>query len=68
MQHYVIKFLSVIAAGRWFSPDTLVSSTNKTHRTTYSYRYHVINEKSCVIVVADIISGENWLVMFLFSV
>ena len=26
------KFLSVIAAGRWFSPDTPVSSTNKTHR------------------------------------
>jgi hypothetical protein len=32
MQHYGIKFLSVIAAGRWFSPDTPVSSTNKTYR------------------------------------
>jgi len=31
MQHYVIKFLLVIAAGRWFSPGTPVSSANKTY-------------------------------------
>ena len=29
IQHYVIKF-SVTCAGRWFSPGTPVSSTNKT--------------------------------------
>jgi hypothetical protein len=28
--HYVIKFVSDIVAGRWFSPGTLVFSTNKT--------------------------------------
>ena len=31
LQHYVIKFVSD-AAGRWFSPGTLVFSTNKTDR------------------------------------
>ena len=30
IQHYVIKFVSDLRAGRWFSPGTLVSSTNKT--------------------------------------
>jgi hypothetical protein len=31
VQHYVIKFVSdLLAAGQWFSPGTLVSSTNKT--------------------------------------
>ena len=30
IQHYVIKFVSEFAIGRWFSPDTPVSSTNKT--------------------------------------
>ena len=29
IQHYVIKFVSYIATGRWFSPGTPVSSTNK---------------------------------------
>jgi hypothetical protein len=28
--HYVIKFLQGLATGWWFSPDTLVSSINKT--------------------------------------
>ena len=28
--HYVIKFVSDIVTGRWFSPGTLVFSTNKT--------------------------------------
>jgi hypothetical protein len=33
MQHYVIEFVSdlSLAADRWFSPDSLVSSTNKTN-------------------------------------
>ena len=31
IQHYVIKFISdLIVTGRWFSPDTPVSATNKT--------------------------------------
>jgi hypothetical protein len=35
IQHYVIKFVSdLIAAGRWFSLGTTVSSTNKTDATT----------------------------------
>jgi hypothetical protein len=32
MQHYVIKFVSDLRLGRWFSPDTPVSPTNKTDR------------------------------------
>ena len=32
IQHYVIKFLQGLATGWWFSPDTLVSSINKTDR------------------------------------
>jgi hypothetical protein len=32
IQHYVIKFCQCLAAGRWFSPDTPVSSTNKNNR------------------------------------
>ena len=32
IQHYVIKFVSDLQTGRWFSPGTLVSSTNKTDR------------------------------------
>jgi hypothetical protein len=34
IQHYVIKFLSDLsfATGRWFSPGTPISSTNKTDR------------------------------------
>ena len=32
IQHYVIHFVIDYAAGRWFSPGTLVSSTNKTER------------------------------------
>ena len=33
IQLYVIKFLSdLLAAGRWFSPGTPISSTNKTDR------------------------------------
>jgi hypothetical protein len=35
IQHYVIKFVSdLIAAGRWISLGTTVSSTNKTDATT----------------------------------
>jgi hypothetical protein len=30
IQHYLIKFVSDFAAGLWFSPGSLVSSTNKT--------------------------------------
>jgi hypothetical protein len=30
IQHYVIKFVSDFAVGRWFCPGTTVSSTNKT--------------------------------------
>ena len=30
IQHYVIKFVSDFVAGRWFSPDSPVCSTNKT--------------------------------------
>ena len=30
IQHYVIKFCQWLATGRWFSPGTAVSSTNKT--------------------------------------
>ena len=30
VQHYVIKFVSDLGAGRWYSLGTLVSSTNKT--------------------------------------
>ena len=30
IQHYVIKFVSHLGAGHWFSPDIPVSSTNKT--------------------------------------
>ena len=30
IQHYVIKFCQWFAAGRWFSPDSPVSSTSKT--------------------------------------
>ena len=32
IEHYVIKFVSDFATGRWFSPGTPVSSTNKTDR------------------------------------
>ena len=32
MQHYVIKVSQRLAAGRWFSPCTQVSSTNLTGR------------------------------------
>ena len=32
IQHYVIKFVSDLWQGQWFSPGTLVSSTNKTDR------------------------------------
>ena len=32
IQHYVIKFVSDLWQGRWFSPSTPVSSTNKTDR------------------------------------
>ena len=33
VQHYVIKFVSDLRqTGRWFSPDTPISSTNKTDR------------------------------------
>ena len=32
MQHYVIKFVIDLWQVRWFSPDTLVFSTNKTDR------------------------------------
>jgi hypothetical protein len=32
IQHYVIKFVSNLAAGQWFSPGMPVSSTNKTDR------------------------------------
>jgi len=32
IQHYVIKFVNDLPTGRWFSPGTLVSSTNKTDR------------------------------------
>jgi hypothetical protein len=31
IQHYVIKFCQRLVVGRWFSPSTLVSSTNKTY-------------------------------------
>ena len=30
IQHYVIKFISEFATGRWVSPGTPVSSTNET--------------------------------------
>jgi hypothetical protein len=30
IQYYVIKFVSAFVTGRWFSPDTPISSTNKT--------------------------------------
>jgi len=29
IQHYVIKFVSLLATGQWFFPGTPVSSTNK---------------------------------------
>jgi hypothetical protein len=32
IQHYVIKFVSDYSTGRWFSPGTPFSSTNKTDR------------------------------------
>ena len=32
IHQYVIKFCQWLATGRWFSPDTPVSSTNKTDR------------------------------------
>ena len=32
IQHYVIKFLSKLAADRWFTQSTPVSSTNRTDR------------------------------------
>ena len=32
IQHYVMKFVSDLPAGRWLSPETPVSSTNKTYR------------------------------------
>jgi hypothetical protein len=32
MQHYVRKFVIDLWQVRWFSPDTLVFSTNKTDR------------------------------------
>ena len=32
VQHYVIKFISDLPTGRWFSPGPSVSSTNKTDR------------------------------------
>ena len=32
IQHYVIKFFSDVATGRWFSPNSPVSFTNKTDR------------------------------------
>ena len=30
IQYYVIKFVSALVTGRWFSPGTPISSTNKT--------------------------------------
>ena len=32
IQHYVIKVCQWLTTGRWFSPGTLISSTNKTER------------------------------------
>ena len=32
IQHYVVKKIQWLATGRWFSPGTPVSSTNKTDR------------------------------------
>jgi hypothetical protein len=32
IQHHVIKFVSDLETGRWFSPSTQVSSTSKTDR------------------------------------
>jgi hypothetical protein len=32
IQHYMIKVYQWLATGQWFSPGTLVSSTNKTDR------------------------------------
>ena len=32
IQHYLIKFVSNLATGWWFSPGTPISSTNKTDR------------------------------------
>jgi hypothetical protein len=32
IQHYVDKVCQLLTTGQWFSPGTLVSSTNKTDR------------------------------------
>jgi hypothetical protein len=64
IDYYMAFFISYPLSARYgfnFSTGIIIY-------TIYSYRYHVINGKCCVIVVAEIISGENWLVMFLFSV
>jgi hypothetical protein len=47
IQHYVIKFVSDSAAGQWFSPGTLVSSTDKTD-------HHDITEILLKVALNDI--------------
>ena len=56
IQHYVIKFVSVLQLVQWFSPGTAVSSTNKTD-------HHDITEillKVALHHVVNVISYEEW--------
>jgi len=47
IQHYVIKVCQCLAAGRWFSPGTVIPSTNKAHR-------HYITEILLNVVLSTI--------------
>jgi mannosyltransferase OCH1-like enzyme len=57
----LFSFLEQTYRNRIFFPTGIIRFIKYTINEIYSYRYHVINEKCCAIVVADIISGENWL-------
>jgi hypothetical protein len=47
IKHYVIKFCQWFATGWWFSPGTLVSSTNKTDTTRYTWNIIETGSKHC---------------------
>jgi hypothetical protein len=57
IQHYVIKFASDVRQGRWFSPSTPVSSTNKTDR-------HDITEILLEVALNTIKSKPNQIQVF----
>jgi hypothetical protein len=57
IQHYGIKLASDVRQGRWFSPSTPVSSTNKTDR-------HDITEILLEVALNTIKSKPNQIQVF----